>query len=45
MEALARKANIDLIMPLPAPVPVERVVVPNPWKDPNFVTDKFKEMQ
>lgn len=43
MEALARKANIDLVMPLPPPVPVERISVPNPWKDPNPVTDKFPE--
>lgn len=43
MEALARKASIDLIMPLPPPVPVERVVMPNPWKDPNQVTSNFKE--
>lgn len=43
MEALARKANVDLIMPLPPPVPVERISVPNPWKDPNQVTSNFKE--
>ena len=43
MEALARKANVDLVMPLPPPVPVERVSVPNPWKDPNLVTDKFQK--
>lgn len=41
MEALARKAGVDLIMPtLPLP-PTEKVHVPNPWKDPNLVTDKF----
>lgn len=43
MEALARKANVDLIMPLPPPVPVERISVPNPWKDPNQVTSNFPE--
>jgi hypothetical protein len=43
MEALARKANVDLIMPLPPPQPIERVSVPNPWKDPNQVTTQFKE--
>lgn len=42
-EALARKANVDLIMPLPDPTPIERVSVPNPWKDPNLVTDNFPE--
>jgi hypothetical protein len=42
MEALARKANVDLIMPLPPPPPIERISVPNPWKDPNQVTN-FKE--
>ena len=38
MEALARKANVDLVMPLPPPVLTERIAVPNPWKDPNQVT-------
>jgi hypothetical protein len=42
-EAIARKANVDLIMPLPDPPPVERVTLPNPWKDPNPVTSQFKE--
>ena len=42
-EALARKANVDLIMPLPEPVITERTYVPNPWKDPNLVTSNFKE--
>jgi hypothetical protein len=41
MEALARKANVDLVMPQ-SPLPqVERTIVSNPWKDPNLVTDKF----
>lgn len=43
MEALARKANVDLIMPMPTPPPVEKVYVANPWKDPNAVTDVFPE--
>jgi hypothetical protein len=43
MEALSRKANIDLIMPQPVPVVVERTVVSNPWKDPNLVTSYFEE--
>lgn len=43
MEALARKANVDLIMPLPPAPPIERVSVPNHWKDPNLVTASFKE--
>jgi len=42
-EAIARKANVDLIMPLPEPPPPERVSMPNPWKDPNPVTDFPKE--
>ena len=45
MEALARRANVELIMPSP-PIPVvERIHVPNPWKDPNQVTGNFKEKQ
>jgi len=42
-EALARRANVDLILPIPDPPPPERVHVPNPWKDPNLVTDRFPE--
>ena len=45
MEALSRKANIDLVMPQPIPPVMERVNMSNPWKDPNLVTDKFKENQ
>ena len=43
MEALARRANVDLVMPMP-PIPqVETapIRIPNPWKDPNLVTDNF----
>jgi len=43
MEALARKAGVDLIMPMPPPVATERVHVPNPWKDPTRVTGDFPE--
>lgn len=45
MEALARRANIDLVMPMPSPPPIERISVPNPWKDPNPVSTTFKETQ
>ena len=43
MEALARRAGVDLIMPLPKLPPPEKVYVPNPWKNPNAVTSTFKE--
>jgi hypothetical protein len=42
-EALARRGNVDLVMPLPDPIPAERIFTPNPWKDPNLVTDRFPE--
>lgn len=45
MEALARRANIDLVMPMPAPPPIERTSLPNPWKDPNLVTDRFPTLK
>lgn len=38
MEALARRANVDLVMPVPIPPVIERTSIPNPWKDPNQVT-------
>lgn len=41
MEALARRAGVDLIMPAPPLPEPERINLPNPWKDPNVVTDKF----
>ena len=41
VEALARKANIDIVMPQPPPVPIERTITHNPWKDPNLVTGNF----
>lgn len=41
MEALARRANVDLVMPMPPAPVVERTPLPNPWKDPSPVTDKF----
>jgi len=41
VEALARKANIDIVMPQPPPVPIERTITRNPWKDPNLVTGNF----
>ena len=41
MEALARKANIDLVMPMPVIPPTERTYTPNPWKDPSLVTGNF----
>lgn len=41
MEALARRTGVDLVMPLPEPPPIEKVYVPNPWKDPNAVTSNF----
>jgi len=41
-EALARKANVDLIMPQPPPPPVVPTKpMPNPWKDPNPITLDF----
>lgn len=44
MEALARRANVDLVMPMPTPVAVSvPIPLPNPWKDPNHVTSNFKE--
>lgn len=44
-EALARRANVDLIMPMPDAPPIERVHVPNPWKDPNQVTSNFASQE
>lgn len=46
MEALAAKANVNLIMPAPEiKIPMERTVTPNPWKDPNLVTDNFASQE
>lgn len=42
-EALARRANVDLVMPLPELAPVPQPIVRNPWKDPNQVTSIFPE--
>ena len=43
MEVLARKSGIDLIMPTP-PISVKmEPPLPNPWKDPNPVTDLWPE--
>ncbi len=43
MEGLARRANVDLVMPSPDLPPAEKVYVPNPWKDPNRATFEVKE--
>ena len=45
MEAMARRAGIDLVLPQPTPVAIPQVYVPNPWKDANLVTGNFKEKQ
>lgn len=46
MEALARRANVDLVMPMPVAVPTSvPIPLPNPWKDHNQVTTNFKEMK
>lgn len=43
MEALARRAGVDLVMPMPPAPPVERVQMSNIWKDPNPVTGIFPQ--
>lgn len=43
MEALARRAGVDLVMPMPLAPPAERVQMPNIWKDPNPVTGIFPQ--
>lgn len=40
-EALARKAGVDLILPMPLPPIEPSVPMHNPWKDPNPVTSVF----
>lgn len=46
MEALARRAGVDLVMPMPVAVPTSAPIpLPNPWKDHNPVTTNFKEMK
>ena len=44
MEALARRAGVDLVMPVTAPIPEPiHIPQPNPWKDPNPVTSAFQK--
>ena len=39
MEAMSSRAGFNLVMPPPdPPPPLEKVHVPNPWKDPNQIT-------